>query len=92
MHTLFELCGLFTSMSGDKTSPFDVGKGDFNSCASSSISVDSVPFESTGDGSTCIGYGLGGASESEGPDNLLHMLSSATIKRMRDMRTSFLRR
>jgi len=35
------------------------------------MSVVSVPFESTGDGSICCGYGLGGgASESEGPEDL----------------------
>lgn len=41
-------------MSGDLSSLAEVGVGDFSSgssCASSSISVLSVPFESTGDGS-----------------------------------------
>lgn len=72
--TLPVLCGLLISMSGDLTSPAALGIGDFSSgssCASSSISVDSVPFESTGDGSIWFGYGLGGgASESVGPDDL----------------------
>jgi hypothetical protein len=61
-------------MSGDLSSLADIGVGDFSSgssCASSSISVLSVPFESTGDGSIWDGYGLGGgASESVGPDDL----------------------
>lgn len=35
------------------------------------MSVVSVPFESTGEGSTFCGYGLGGgASVSDGPDDL----------------------
>lgn len=34
------------------------------------------PFESTGDGSTCVGYGLaGGASDSEGPEDLCDISS-----------------
>lgn len=52
--TLFVLRGLLISMSGDLSSVAEVGVGDFSSgssCASSSISVLSVPFESTGDGS-----------------------------------------
>lgn len=53
-HTLPALRGLLISMSGDLSSLAEVGVGDFSSgssCASSSISVLSVPFESTGDGS-----------------------------------------
>lgn len=75
-HTLFALSGLVISMSGDCTSnasPFSAGSGDLvalESCASSSISVLSVPLESVGEGSICWGYGLGGASVSEGPEDL----------------------
>lgn len=65
-------------MSGDCNSPSVAGYGDLTSCASSSISVVSVPFESTGEGSIWEGYGLGGARESDGPDNLLRELSSRT--------------
>ena len=72
--TLPGLSGLVISISGDCTSSFVVELGDFtpSSCSSSSISVLSVPLESTGDGSVPVcGYGLGGgASESEGPDDL----------------------
>lgn len=53
-HTLPVLCGLRISISGDLSLGPASGVGDFNSgssCASSSISVLSVPFESTGDGS-----------------------------------------
>ena len=61
-------------MSGDLSLGAVSGNGDFNSgssCASSSISVLSVPFESTGEGSIWLGYGLaGGANESVGPDDL----------------------
>lgn len=62
-------------MSGDCTSnasPFVADSGDFalESCASSSISVLSVPLESVGDGSICWGYGLGGARVSDGPEDL----------------------
>lgn len=59
--TLFTLAGLAISMSGDCTSiasSFIVNPGDFvlvSSCASSSISVLSVPLESTGEGSICCG-------------------------------------
>jgi hypothetical protein len=75
-HTLFALSGLLISISGDCTSNDSrllLESGDLvsSSCTSSSISVLSVPFESTGDGSICCGYGLaGGASESVGPDDL----------------------
>ena len=72
--TLPALCGLLISISGDLSSFSPDWLGDFgslSSCASSSISVVSVPFESTGDGSIWAGYGLGGgARESEGPDDL----------------------
>jgi hypothetical protein len=53
--TLPALCGLLISMSGDLSLGAASGNGDFNSgssCASSSISVLSVPLESTGEGST----------------------------------------
>lgn len=76
--TLFALIGLLISLSapvetecgGESTS-----LSSSSSCASSSISVPSVPFESTGDGSICCGYGMGsggggGASESVGPEEL----------------------
>lgn len=75
----FGLAGLLISMSGECTSnasPLAADSGDLmsvssSSCASSSISVPSVPFESTGDGSICCGYGLGGgASESLGAEEL----------------------
>lgn len=78
--TLLMLAGLVISISGDCTSiPSSLleASGDFtfaSSCASSSISVLSVPLESTGDGSICCGYGLaGGAKESAGgPEDLYH--------------------
>lgn len=66
-------------MSGDCTSiasssTVDPGDSTFvSSCASSSISVLSVPLESTGEGSICCGYGLaGGAKESAGGPEDLH--------------------
>ncbi len=52
--TLSVLSGLVISISGERNSPFVAELGDFtlpSSCASSSISVLSVPFESTGEGS-----------------------------------------
>jgi len=65
--------------------------GDFTpSCFSSSISVLSVPFESTGEGSTCAGYGLGGgARESEGPEDLEHCFSMHSLQNSRHMAYRF---
>lgn len=73
MHTLAALCGLLISTSGDSSSVALAGFNSVSSCTSSSISVVSVPFESTGDGSTCCGYGLGGGARlSVGADDLDH--------------------
>jgi hypothetical protein len=74
--TLVALCGLLISTSGDCASV----PGDLISCASSSISVVSVPLEaleSTGEGSIWLGYGLaGGMRESLlGPEDLFGWVS-----------------
>ena len=53
------------------------------------MSVVSVPFESTGDGSICCGYGLGGgARESDGPDDLQDSFSSspAALRALSELR------
>lgn len=55
--TLSGLAGLLASIGGVGSSSLVTA-----SCASSSISVPSVPFEFVGEGSTCCGYGDGGGA------------------------------